>query len=681
LTGRRTGKQWDVYSERSNLKMKFKIHFVAIPFERFQDYVKVQKITVSIHYPMLCSSASMSIEEPCFIIKTLRILALKSTELRNIELCYNFSNLLSGHYPKNIFKNMDRILNSNYLEDTDHFYITILPLKNLHNSISLKELLSEECLPEDPQTEEKYSVGSAQEKERIEELIVKRTESAKPKLRISEFSRAIDDSLGLIRISLKLRNSVEKDGGQQDFFRVTGNTEGYLNTTFQKNIKSERKSVTELESVPQEKVKEKLMINDWMANNTLEGMHNCKEDVVAFIQSLDGIGKCFVKVSLFFTRMNYKSKFVHLERENLRAFEEDRVLNQINHTHFYEEICQRVRMLIVTSDTFDNVSNTFGNIHFERQKSNRSIFMPQPEFRERAMSRQYEKPGKKKKANNNPVSNMMSSFDSRPSESYDLFHKDEILLLNLTVRPMTFKHKESKLIMNSHDINQIFNIKEFCFHLFKTDNAKQILYLLDSSNPKMFFIGLMRYIVSRLVNIKSHLYKNLSIREFTNGHTFTLRNTFSKYEHNRNIMISNFLEKVSDNLVIVYTGVNRSNDSYMIVNVYLNSKIDLFHIRMYSPKVCRTFQIDVPAKELERYSEIYFPKVFLALFDPRIKTSFKDYSAFCEVITFSADDLDPSQENSETSRNLRDANIHEPDLIGNRNDFQKQSITHLNQIL
>ena len=859
------------YSERGYFKLMIKMYFETIPFEGYLDYVKIAKVDLKFYYPLLQSQASLTIEEPCFIVKFIRLISLTSEYLRDMELSFIFGNLLSRHQPKNIFTNIDVVINSSFQMYEKHFYMTVLkcfsktrpaqkfPKLTLNQLNSSSNLIASQHLKfavekrdledvtpgvnmlkktesfswgrspkntliqdnnKNPEVPGSYSPGSSKlipihDKEAVvaqkiiklqkmvdeeDETNVKRlpkdfellsnnyvlTNMDKPKVKVS-------------RLSFKLHSVVRQESMDVQTFRVIKNVEGYLNITFQKSINSIKTRVYHLDELPQEKVKERLLINDQSSKNSLVGMFNCKEDILSFVQPLNGLGKCHLRVSMLYTKIDYKTKTVSasdLEKDKDQEMEAGSGnLDRINIHTFYEDLCARIRMmgrLLNDCDSFSSLKepteensaldmdtirqspptiidppniktftqNNTRNVAEVKMSPNKSglqrvhrILKPRGAFvmgtssqkRESPIIAKKDKPiiqikmsplnlrgkltekgsplkGKQEKGfkifpmrdsimsgkelsilksmrgpvvsnlvlasakydeaqsslryleldhkqpeiedkphivskfsplqskvpipfgNSRAYGRASAYIDQKPlAESaneessslgtHRLFKKEETLLLSIQIAPINFKYRQHKIILNAQDINQIIDMREFFSYAFQTTDNTELDHKLGITNPKLVFVTLLRYISMKLEMTKTALFRLPSFRKVVGERTVIMKNVFNKYEHNTNIMISGFLDKVSSYSIVLYSGVKRCRGTYFIVTVKLDVSLNLLHFKIYNPKVLRTFLLEVYCSSLLSQAQDFYIKVlFPLLLDGELEKIFSSYQNFCEAV-------------------------------------------------
>lgn len=882
----------DAFAERTYFWMKIKFNYEAIPFEHYENFVKIASVDIKFYYPLLQSHACLRLEEPCFIIKFLRILSLCSEHLRNTELYALFGHLLAHHHPKNTFANVDVAVNAAYLKDDKHFYMTVLrvcdprsltqpiskaasrhsqtniaPLRQVsllsrrqsrnsltptasprniyspsskYNSqlsiviefngekdnrlmerssdlqhqessisnqknvisifgggysnkqnykgsmrsksklpainlypvssealnmrgnprsededdpIQIKDLsvaspspvsprlnkmntekgqfgkmaedLIEKPTPKkqfnwkpdmrqmpsniltrltEPKNESEYdpknpnnydpdgfaylranmSVNSERDAKRKFEKFnkyldaddentntVRRLDQNFEVLPSSAVNRLIDEELKIARISFKFHNLIEEDGDRVKVYRFTENTEGFLNTTLQKNINSNKPYVQEISELPQEKVKERLIINDTASKNSLEGVHGCRKDIFSFIQKIEGLGKCHLKICSFYSKADYTSKTVIRDAKPREgSMDQAETSEMINMETFYEDFCHRLVTVAKNIgdselDDFNSSLNEFPEIVPVLQ------ILPAEDMSGRASPKfgplQKNSPMEfqfgltRVEEGNSPAGhsdktpnifkgitgktlNRLPSFnlgrklgsgsavgDSIFRAKHKIFKKEEILLLNIQLVPMNYKYRESKVILNSQDINSLLDISAFFSFCMKTTDPSDIEFRLKVSNPKLIFTCLLRYLVSKIEMAKTAFYRQPCFRQVKHSKC-SLVNIFNKYEHNTNIVLTNFLDKVSANKVVLFSGIRRSNNYYFIVTVVLNRALNSVLFKVYNPRATRTFLFDIPAERLVPFTEQYMFKYLFPLFlNESLQDALGSYNNFASM--------------------------------------------------
>lgn len=883
----------DSFAERSYFWMKIKFNYETIPFEKYENFVKIASVDIRFYYPLLQSHANLRLEEPCFIVKFLRILSLCSEHLRNTELYALFGHLLAHHHPKNTFANVDVAVNAGYLKDDKHFYMTVLRVcdtRNLSQPISkaisrqsvapspvvkqgslasrkhsasqslsprnaylpnryisqlsivdensqqnyssmidrlqtstqnfdaephsnknrksifvggyskyqdnYRSMRSRSKLPAinlfpvssdtlqvpddhksiDEEEEEDYVhikdlslvapspssprlndtlIANGRFKEMSDALIQKKRQKKqfnwKPNLQntpnnilnrladqsrdndydaehpnnydpdgfaylranmsinserdvmrkfekfnkfldnddensnavrridnkfeqlpSSSVNRLIDEDLKIARISFKFHNLVEEGNDKVQIYRFTENTEGFLNTTLQKNINSTKLHVQEISDLQQEKVKERLIINDTASKNSLEGIHGCRKEIFSFIQKIDGLGKCHIKICSFYAQVDYTSKTVIRDAK----FDEGKVQQSeysemINTTTFYEDFCNR--LVLISSEmndadgdhddsSFDQIpelmpkvqimpieeldsqtSPTFGkvNMNLQREFNFNSAVTNEGG---RIGGRNITTPNVIKTASPLNTLKRLPSFNlgrrlgsgSAVGESafdgkHRLFKKEEILLLNIQLVPLNYKYRESKVILNSQDINSLVDTDNFFKFFMKSTDPSEIQFRLKVSNPKLIYTCLLRYLLSKIEMTKTFFYRQPCFRQSKSSKYF-LMNIFNKYEHNTNIVLTHFLDKVSGNKTVLYSGIRRSNNMYFIVTVVLNKALNSVFFKVYNPRATRTFIFDMPVERLVPFTQQYMFKYLFPLFlDETLATAINSYSNFASM--------------------------------------------------
>jgi hypothetical protein len=967
------------WGERGFFKMKLNFVFANVPFESYTDYVKLCKIKLGIYYPLLKSQATLEIEEPCFMVKLIRIISLASIQLRDLELSALIGPLLVRHHPKNTFNNVELAINSSFHTDDKHFYITVLRFNNIlgqkptslqplalnsRRNISLpynadppassqlnlgllqrdssqlryisqlglpseRDMYSNytetdskigslgrsEMLNYDPDTLAAHKIIQLQKKvDDDEEKKVRRLKKEFELIPTDSALFRMDGRIRLQRLSFKLHNVFKEADHDVETYRVIKNVEGYLNTTFQKSINNQKAKVTHISELPQEKVKERLLINDPASKNSLIGMSKCREDIISFIQPIQGLGNSHVRTSLFYSKIDYKSKTINGinegEIEDLGSTNPGRIQPE----SLYEDLCARIRTigsLLTDQESFSSLDeatekipelfdqlpkqyipvlkqkhssriHNFGSAkqssgqissqrdkllkevpkpktalktlkHIQRfqryfpsqalekskgksaeSKENSKLKKPtvkdqkkvnfsfvkkdphrqnplsakrrkaawstsnkkertsensqQPEVEAKAVEpdmedkpeklRELKIPNKMvnfiehseeenvdsikrsdksnepqkpfhssiKKLFERPLSNMkerivkkdrqtlqgslprrkivfkkpilrlqvnpqeainqhsssvltsqenkgpvlkdvtrvrytlaaddlklsmklprqtqhfdsesfrtpllqadkrvqhrsgllnqadkvvMSSVEETSKFStHKLFKKEEALLLSIQLIPINFKYREYKIILNAQDINQIIDMREFFQFAFQTKDPAQLNYKLGIINPKLAFVNLLRYIVMKIEMKKASLFRVPCFRKLFSDKTVYLKNIFNKYEHNTNIVISGFLDKVSGNNIVIYSGVIRSKGTYLVVTVSLNRAINLFQLKVYNPRVLRTFLMELDSKWVLQHSQEYFLNtVFPTFIRGNLSQTFASYQAFHE---------------------------------------------------
>jgi hypothetical protein len=875
----------DPFAERNIFLLKIKFRYETIPFERYDNFVKIASIEIRLYYPHLHSFAFLVFKEPCFIIKFLRILSLSSDYLRNIELSALLGHLLSHHHPKNTFTNIDVAINASYLRDEKHFYMTVLRVcdeRNLsmplsrqtkvnvttlkqvrslgkpnlmfsRNSLSpnfspkalysqsqkqnsqfsitmeqreltdeasreaitsrnnldnqpeeyskLQELVGmasiidpkafkiakrpcpmirlqpvnsntdlkpslnsvsdvkemswamnsplnadrvdkstsgkigfgEEAskimeklpkkkkfnfqrwnlpkkldvlLPEEDQNSsseeedqifrsnydpdgvaflrQNVTVNSEQaarreyermnnylENEDDAKITVKKPDEKIMPLESTKVIQNLDENLKVIRISFKMHDT--KEGTPT--YRFTENTEGFLNTTLQKQINSMKPHVQELSDLPQEKVKERLLINDSTSKNCLEGIQGTKKEIFSFIQNVQGLGKCHLKVFSFYSKVDYTKKTIVVDTEKRSNYQHyDPTLDLIGTENLYEGLCYRFKSLAMTladNDPFTSLrefSDDFPRVKGSSpmdEGDNESPFFPiisvkepDEEFKfsgtfggentrqvSPLMTATFGNHGIKptnflqKSLRRNPSFNFGLALgsgskleDSNQSATSKLFRKEEILLLNINIVPINFKHREYKIILNSQDINNLVDLKKFFYFCLKTTSGIDLEYKLGIVHPKLMFVNLLRYLVSKIEMSKDVFYRQPTFKKESKDNLL-LMNVFNKYEHNTNIILTSFLDKVSNNKIILYSGVKRCNNTYFIVTVMLNVVMNSVTFKVYNPSMTRTYMFEASADKLVFLAEEYFNRFIFPLFlNDTLKASLKSYQDFTRNI-------------------------------------------------
>lgn len=875
-------KKGDSFAEQNCFSLKIKFRYETIPFEKYDNFVRISCVELRLYYPYLNSYAFLVIKEPCFIIRILRILSLTSEYLRNWELSSLFGRLLSHHHPKNTFASIDIAINSNYHRDEKHFYMTVLrvcdernlsaplsrqtkdgmlalkrlkslgvatgrssknsfsptfsnnamyspqlkkfthisipmhlreetdeasreavtsrryietqkeefnklqervglgnknlmledpnsklnrPMINLQpvmtansrkqsiNSISdvkdyslpinspyIAEKPAErgshrfgftqeatkalnigpkkknfssnrwECEPKTPmnrlQVEEhepsvdvesasktnydpdgfaylrQHSIVSSEKQarrryEKMNNLLetdedakitVKKPDEQIMPLDSTKLIQNLDENLKVVRISFKLHDQKELT----PTYRFTENSEGFLNTTLQKKINSMKSHVQDLIDLPQEKVKEKLLINDPSNKNCLEGIPGSKSEVFSFIQTVNGLGKCHIKVFAFYSKVDYTKKTVVTDTDRRQdLFSSDFMQDAITAESIYEGLCFRLKTMTLSMPDPDlnpslrDVSDDNNRIqgfsldndvgvpspYFpgSRVKQDEVFRFNSPEVQARSrifsppttnnLSHLNLKPSQAGALKKNPSLNNTRGIgsssrleESKCAATKKLFRKEEILLLNINIVPINFKHREYKVILNSQDINSVFDLKRFFRFSLQSTSASDLEYKLSVVHPKLMFVNLLRYLVSKLEMTKALFYRQPTFKKDAKDN-FLLLNVFNKYEHNTNIIQTAFLDKVSNNKVVLFTGVKKCQNAYFVVTIILNVIMNSLTFKVYRPNQTRTFVCEVQANKVTAFAEDFLHRFIFPLFlNGEIRNCFKSYADFSQTL-------------------------------------------------
>lgn len=209
-----------------------------------------------------------------------------------------------------------------------------------------------------------------------------------------------------------------------------------------------------------------------------------------------------------------------------------------------------------------------------------------------------------------------------------LFQNTENLMINFSILSSKSRFSSNKLILNSQDINEIFNIKQFMKFSLKTLNYKEAKLKLSSNNPKQTFILLLRFVISKFSLLQTNLYSKLCIPVVLQNRRDRLiqKNIFSKYEHNTNITLSKYLDVISEKLKVIYKGFRFMDGVYFVVTVRRDETQDAILINLYNPQVCRTFIARIKPTLFKKFGVNFLDNICNLISNQSIdkKTSYND---------------------------------------------------------
>jgi hypothetical protein len=206
----------------------------------------------------------------------------------------------------------------------------------------------------------------------------------------------------------------------------------------------------------------------------------------------------------------------------------------------------------------------------------------------------------------------------------------EELIIILELTPTNSKNKLHKLILSWKDVKKFFMNENFIRELFPNDNdyEKCCLYFA-STNPKRLHIDLLRHI-TRYIELKRQKVFSIPVivMESSNRQKIYLRNVWSRFNSFRAQPHQITAEEFSNNISVVFHGIRRVGNQYYIVTIHKNIHLKLFEIEFYNARFCRRYSMIFRASSILKSQKTFLGQLTLFLHNMDIYRRFEDFKEF-----------------------------------------------------
>lgn len=215
------------------------------------------------------------------------------------------------------------------------------------------------------------------------------------------------------------------------------------------------------------------------------------------------------------------------------------------------------------------------------------------------------------------ASKMVKSYKNiqKSTQKTTLFGADETFIVKIEVYPSKSKFVNYKAILNSVDLNNIFEVDKFADICFKKHVDLKLINLLKAVKPNVILTGFCQYLVAEARISDYFPYRKLEFSLRLNDSKIRISNSFTHADSKPSSLLKPFLEAGDSKVNNAFFRVALHNGRYIIQHVSTNSTLKRVQIRTYIPKTCRTFMSTGRFKRFETAFNRFLQRIAVLILD------------------------------------------------------------------